>query len=184
MWTDTLVDWVAAECSATRVVLRSPGIDPAAVPDGAVAFDGDPCRAHPVLRMRVGDRQFTLRPVLDVFVEAPVATAPAAVGTEVAWTLAPVRLGSWSGASVPAGQWVATATLKEGVVLTSLVVAPRPDVVAGTVVALSVRSGDLEIKSDARLLRDARVGEQVRVFVPATNRVVVGRLVDATTVAL
>jgi flagella basal body P-ring formation protein FlgA len=93
-----------------------------------------------------------------------------------------VRLGQVGSQMVSPGDWIATTSITVGTPLTSLVVVARPDALAGTEVTLRVRSGALEIRSDARLLRDARVGDQVRVFVASTNRVVDGRLVDATTV--
>jgi hypothetical protein len=182
VWTDELVAWAVAECSASAVTVRSPGVDPAAVPEGPATFEGDPCRSHPILRMAVGDRTLTLRPVLDVFISGPVATAPAAVGESVTWSMGDVRLGQVGSQMVSPGDWIATTSITVGTPLTSLVVVARPDALAGTEVTLRVRSGALEIRSDARLLRDARVGDQVRVFVASTNRVVDGRLVDATTV--
>lgn len=188
MWTDALAEWVRTSCDAVRVEVRSPGVDPASVPAGAVSFEGDPCRPHPVLRLAVetdaGPYRLTLRPALDVVVEAPVAERAAAPGEDVAWTLSPVVLGTEPGPIVAQGDWVAKVPVAAGMVLTTLTVAPRPDALAGATVALTVRSGALEIRSEARLLRDARVGEGVRVFVPATGKVVEGRLVDPATVEL
>ncbi len=188
MWTDALAEWVRTSCDAVRVEVRAPGVEPSTVPEGPTSFEGDPCRAHPVLRLAVetpdGTRRLTLRPTLDVWVEAPVAAAAAAPGEPVTWTLSMVKLGAASGVIVSPGDWVASGPVAAGAVLTTLSVVPRPDAAAGATVALSVRSGALEIRSEARLLRDSRVGDEVRVFVPATNKVVLGRLVDPTTVEL
>ncbi len=188
MWADDLADWVRTSCDAVRVEVRSLGVDPATVPEGPVSFDGDPCRSHPVVRLSVdtdtGWRRFTLRPVLQVVVEAAVATRAAAPGEPVEWRLGTAVLGATSGPLVGAGAWVARAAVEEGAALTTLTVAPRPDARAGGTVAVRVRSGALEIRGEARLLRDARIGEAVRVFVPATGKVVEGRLVDVSTVEL
>ena len=78
----------------------------------------------------------------------------------------------------------ATDTIAAGEVLTQLRVTARPDAVAGATVALSVRAGALEIRSEGRLLRDARVGETARVYVAATRTVVTGLLLDPTTVVV
>ena len=188
VWTEALVEWVRTSCDAVRVEVRSLGVDPASVPEGAVSFAGDPCHPHPAIRVSVetatGLERLTLRPSLDVVVEAPVAVASARPGEGVVWTMGRVSLGTEQGPMVEPGDWVAKASIAAGAVLTSFSVAPRPDVLAGDTLSVRVRSGALEVRSEARLLRDARVGEAVRVFVPATGKVVEGRLVDRTTVEL
>ncbi len=184
MWTDALLEWVAHQCHATRVELITTGVVNDAMVSDEASFDGDPCRAHPVLRVHTGDRTLTVRPTLALWVEAPVASSPAAPGEVVAWTLAPARLDLAGGPIVHPGEWIATDTIAAGEVLTQLRVTARPDAVAGATVALSVRAGALEIRSEGRLLRDARVGETARVYVAATRTVVTGLLLDPTTVVV
>lgn len=179
MWTAALVDWVRTACDATRVELLSDGLGSGVhIPDGDFEFAGDPCHPRPIVRVSTGAGALTVRPSLTIWRSVPVATEATAVGDAVPWTFAEAELGSYPGAPVESGEWIAAAPIAAGDVLTALTVTPRPDVRAGTTLALAVRSGALEIRSDARLLRDARIGDEVRVYVPATRRVVVGTLVS------
>jgi flagella basal body P-ring formation protein FlgA len=69
-----------------------------------------------------------------------------------------------------------------GVALTEADVELPPPLARGTEVSVVVRSGALAISSRGRLESAARVGDQVRVRVEATRRIVSGRLTGAGTV--
>jgi flagella basal body P-ring formation protein FlgA len=184
-----LVAFASERCAAARVDVRWLGIDPARLPaDGQAAWDGDPCRPQPVLSLwwtvPTGTVRYTVRPQLAVSVEAPVAARPVSAGEPVEVTRAIVPLASVTGAAWSGGPAVARRALAAGEPLTSLSVAPAPDLPSGAAVILRVRSGALEIRSSGKLLEDGRVGQPVRVWVAATDTSVRGVLSSRETVDL
>lgn len=72
--------------------------------------------------------------------------------------------------------------ISAGAALTEADVELGPPLARGTEVQVVVRSGALAISSRGRLESAARVGDQVRVRVEATRRIVSGRLTGAGTV--
>jgi flagella basal body P-ring formation protein FlgA len=69
-----------------------------------------------------------------------------------------------------------------GTVLTEADVELGPPVARGTEVQVSVRTGAMAVTTRGRLENAARVGDQVRVRIEATRRIVSGRLTGAGTV--
>jgi flagella basal body P-ring formation protein FlgA len=80
------------------------------------------------------------------------------------------------------GIWIALHRVRAGAPVTDRDVVLAPAVHAGDSVQLHIRIGSLYIESEAHMLNDARIGDQVRVANNATGTVVRGRLVDSRTV--
>lgn len=169
-----LVAYATERCGAAAVEIRWLGVERAVLDEpGRASWDGDPCRAHPTLSLwwtaPAGVTRYTVRPELVIWVEAPVAAAPARAGEPVTGELALVELSALVGGRFTGGAAVARRALRAGDPLTSLTVAPAPDAASGARVTLRARVGDLEIRGEGKLLENARIGESVRVWVAATD---------------
>jgi flagella basal body P-ring formation protein FlgA len=185
-----LVAYVTEQCEATAVEVTWLGLDLARLPPGAqqVRWEGDPCRAHPQLQLTWAtgaevDR-YTVRPELVVWVRALVAAEGAAQGelVKVTWGSAPLE--KLTGPRWTSESAVALRPLAAGEALTAAKVALPADAVAGARVTVRVRSGDLEIRTEGRLIGAARVGQRVGVHLYATGNVARGVLVAPDTVEL
>jgi hypothetical protein len=185
-----LVAYVTEQCDATRVEVTWLGVDPTRLPAGVqqVRWEGEPCRAHPQLRLTwvTGGEldQYTVRPELVVWVPALVAAESAAQGELVKVEPGEAPLDKLTGPRWTSESAVALRSLAAGEPLTAAKVALPADAVSGARVTVRVRTGDLEIRAEGRLIGSARVGQRVGVHLDATGTVARGVLVSPDTVEL
>ena len=113
-----------------------------------------------------------------------LAAADAAPGTVVSMVAGRAPRHSLRGDAVDPSQgpWIAVHMLRAGATVTDRDVISVPSARAGDPVQLQAIVGALRVETEAHLLNDARIGEQVRVANTATGTVVRGVLVDARTV--
>jgi flagella basal body P-ring formation protein FlgA len=180
--THALSSYVEQTCGATRVTVPWAGIDAARLGEGAsLSFAGDPCVAHPVLRMAWTDAghrvSLAVRPEIAGWVSVPVVDGDALRGDVVRVRTGEAPLGTLA-ASLPVGRAVrASRDLHDGEPLTAGLVEPMPDADAGAQVVVVARSGGLEIRAPGRLIAASQVGEPTRVANLATGVVLRGVLV-------
>lgn len=185
----SLARYATERCGAARVeVVRTGAEALVASGEGWAVWEGDPCRSHPTLHVTWTSRgdvdEWTVHPELRVWVQGKVAAADAPIGGDVEAVDGEVLLGAVAGAPWSGDRPRARRAVRAGEPLTVLNVEERPAVPGGSWVTARVTRGGLEIRSDARVLADASIGEAVRVWVQATDKVVTGRLVDEHTVEL
>jgi flagella basal body P-ring formation protein FlgA len=142
-------------------------------------------RGHADLRIRghhhgVPCEQIRIRPLIQVWIQAVVASERAQVGEPVRLVEKRVLLSSVSGDNVTldSGPWLSTTTLDVGEVVTRSKVRARPDVRGGHRVVIVAGAAPLSIRSDGRLLSDAKLGDEVRVANLGTGTVVNGVLIE------
>lgn len=184
----SLVAYATEVCRAVRVEVGWLGLDPARLPAGGVPmWSGDPCRAHPELKLIWGQGDdvdvLTVRPRLGVWVPARIASAPAGIGELILVVDGTARIEDLDGV-LPVGDLVATTAIQTGDVVSATNARVRPDAAAGGDVTLRVRVGSLVITAPGRLLDAARIGGDARAQNLATDTIVRGTLIDADTVEL
>lgn len=185
----SLARYATERCGAVRVEVVHTGAEAlVASGEGWAVWEGDPCRPHPTLHVTWTSEddvdRWSLRPELRVWVVGKVAAADAPAGSDVEVREGELLLGAVAGEPWMGEHPRARRAIRSGEALTSLNVSERPLVVSGAWVTAKVRRGELEIRSDARVLADAALGDAVRVWVQATDKVVLGRLIDEHTVEL
>jgi flagella basal body P-ring formation protein FlgA len=121
---------------------------------------------------------------IGIWTTAPLVVAAVSSGEPVVLELGRVSRDAIRGQSVAIddGPWVALRHLRAGDPVTDRDVRRPPEVFAGAEVMLTSGVPGLRLTADARMLNDANVGDLVRVSNLATDSVVSGILVDASTV--
>lgn len=177
-----LVAHVEARCrEVAEVRVDSLGIAADKLVEGSgYAWEGDPCRPAPTLRLREygTERAWYVKPSYSVLVHTPVATEGVRAGQEVPYEMGVADLRHVRGTPVGQGTWRARTTVAAGTPITLSLVTPLPDAARGAPIALVVTRGKLRIEADGELLNDARVGEPVRALNHATRATVRGILVQ------
>jgi len=190
---DSLVAWVTETCEAVSVELKWLGLDDAWVAVGdSFQWEGRPCTARPAVRLTVvreGDvfAHRTVKPGLDIHVEAPVAVASVRAGEMVRVTTGVVLVQELRGEPVSAStgaEWQARVRIAEGAPVTSNLVVPMPDALSGAAVTVVVHRGTLTITAPGRLLEDAHLGRSVRVVNDSTRVALEGVLAAPGTVEI
>ena len=148
--------------------------------ESTYAWEGDPCRPSPTLRLRESgtERAWYVKPSYAVHVHTPVATEDVQAGQEVHYEMGVAELRHVRGTPVGQGTWRARTSVSAGTPLTLSLVTPLPDASRGAPIALVVTRGKLRIEADGELLNDARLGESVRALNHATRATVRGILVQ------
>lgn len=184
-----LVDYATSRCDASRVEIVWLGFDPMQLTAGGKAsFDGDPCRAHPQLSLTwsTGDDidRYTLRPKLSVWVPALVAPEDVAIGEVLSGVVSSVPLAAGGAARWSEGPVVALTSISAGEALTHANSSRPYDALSGSAVIVKVRVGDLEVRTEGRLLGDGRIGDRVQVHIKSTGAALSGVLTTIETVEL
>lgn len=180
--THALSTYIEQTCGATRVAVPWAGIDAARLGEGAaLVVSGDPCVAHPVLRLAWTDGghrvSLAVRPEVAGWVSVPMVDGDVLRGGLVRIRSGEAPVGTVA-ASLPVGRAVRAARdLRDGEPVTPGLVEPMPDADAGAQVVVVARSGDLEIRAPGRLIAASQVGESTRVANLATGVVLRGVLV-------
>lgn len=178
----SLVAWVEQACDAVSVDVHWLGVDEDL--DGALRWEGNPCRARPQLRLWVDDRPRTVRPHLTVWVRVPVASAPASPGQAISWEEGVAPVESVRGVPLRSEGLQARVSLDAGDPITDAVVLLPPDARRGAPVTLTVTAGSLTVTAPGELLEDGTLGQSVRVVNLATHTTQRGHLVRPDTVDL
>jgi len=122
-----------------------------------------------------------VRSRIRVWKTVAVVQEQAAAGTEIVLGEARVMLESIHGIPLEpgTGPWEARVDMAKGSVATTNRVRPLPDGRSGDAVTIEAGSGGLRITAKGRLMEDGCLGEQVRVANLATDRVMVGVLIES-----
>lgn len=175
--------FVEARCDVVRVEVRHVGTTVPVDAVDSLVWTGDPCRPQPVLTLRLGATRRTLHPVLDLFVEGPVAPYDVQPGEVFHVERGPVP---WRAAQVNplVGRVRSRVALSEGDPVTPVVASRVPDATHGQAVSLILQRGVVTVAAPGVLLGPAFVGERVAVRNEATRVVQHGVLVAPDTVSL
>jgi flagella basal body P-ring formation protein FlgA len=185
----SLVEYVIERCAATRVDIHWLGIDPTLTANAdRLAWTGNPCRSRPMLRLSLVENEnlaaeFSVRPSLTVWKQAPVAIRDFKPNEVVQSTLAEVPMDSLRGRPTT-DMRVASVFIKQGTPITDAVTTVPPAARAGSTVDLKVQRGTLTITAPGKLLHDADLGQTVRVVNEATHVTLKGVLVEPGVVDL
>ena len=121
---------------------------------------------------------YLLYPTAEIWMQLPTATKSILAGEAVEMRYDWRRYDEVHGAylSDKSGVWSARSNIAKGQVITLDKVRKMPTNRDGDQVELRVKSGSLSIKSNGKLMRDAYLGDQVKVLSFATSSVVRGTL--------
>ena len=185
----SLAQYVIERCAATKVDIHWLGINPTLTVDADhLAWTGNPCRSRPTLRLSLVENEnlaaeFSVRPSLTVWKQAPVATRDFKPNEVVQSVLAEVPMDSLRGRPITDTR-VASVLIKQGTPITDAVTTIPPAARAGATVDLKVQRGTLTITAPGKLLHDADLGQTVRVVNEATRVTLEGVLVEPRVVDL
>ncbi|MEN0061773.1 MAG: flagella basal body P-ring formation protein FlgA [Myxococcota bacterium] len=187
----SLSAFAIAKCGALQVDVHRLGVSAMASRTAvASSWSGDPCGPRPNLRLTLTDNRGTPRilavqPSLTIWVEGFVSSASVATGDVVEGHSDRVAFDPREGRPVKQpGPWRARMPLAEGATLTERAVTRLPDAMKGAEVDVVVHRGGIRLSVSGRLLVDGFQGERVRVRHNASDRTVVGHLVNSTTVEI
>ena len=184
-----LSDMVVESCQAAQVEIHHLGIRKEALTDGvSFRWSGKACRNNPRLNLSVVTesglaKTLVVQPSLTIWVHAPVAPEFIDKGHMVKPTLALVDLSKISGIPVPTGG-EARVPILPGKPITTMNVREPYDAKMGHDVTLEVVRGVIHLKTNGRLLNNARIGDEVRVVNHQTNALVKGVLIAPSVVRL
>lgn len=184
-----LAAFAEQECAAERVDVLAVGVAISTVPEGRAMWSGDPCAAHPSLRLKVIDDgqivfNASVRPELDIWVTTVVSVTDTDPGAPLSIEPGVVRLRQIVGTPVGQGDWVARVHHKPGDPITDRTATTALDRNAGDAVALVVTRGAVTLTAPGTLLANARVGDDVQVINEATRVRLRGKLVSPDTVEI
>ncbi|HJN74006.1 MAG TPA: flagella basal body P-ring formation protein FlgA [Myxococcota bacterium] len=187
---EALARWAAEECDAVQVEVHWLGLsDPVELdPEARFVFEGEPCRRSPAVKLRVAEPgkepwSVTMRPQLELWVEAPVATETASAGDIVRTRSGIVELMEVRGDPLE-GELLARTRIEAGEPVTTYTARALPDARRGAEVTVVAQRGSLRVSAPGRLSEDGVVGAQVRVVNQVTAATLEGILVDAETVEI
>lgn len=187
---EALALWAASECEAVQVEVHWIGLADSVVidPDARFVFEGEPCRRSPTVKLRISEpgsepRSLTLRPQLELWVDAPVATETARAGDIVRTRSGIVRVQDVRGEPLE-GELLARTLIEEGEPVTTYTARIVPDARRGDDVTVVAQRGSLRVSAPGRLVEDGAVGASVRVVNQVTAVTLEGILVDSETVEI
>jgi len=186
---DALASWAAETCEAVQVEVHWVGLDSVALhPEARFAFEGDPCRRSPSIKLHIAEpgetpRSLTLRPQLELWVDAPVAVETVQAGEIVETRRGMVALQEVRGEPLD-GELLARTRIEAGEPVTSYTARVLPDARRGDAVTVVTQRGALRVSAPGRLSEDGAVGATVKVVNQVTAATLTGVLVDAETVEI
>ena len=184
-----LSDMVVESCNAAQVEIHHLGIRKETLSEGvSFRWSGNACRNNPRLNLSIVSdsglaKTLVVQPSLTIWVHAPIAPEYVEKGQMVTPKLALVDLSNISGIPVPAGG-EARVPIMPGKPITTMNVREPFDAKLGNDVTVEVIRGAIHLKTNGRLLNNARIGDVVRVFNQQTNALVKGVLISPTRVQL
>ena len=121
--------------------------------------------------------QWNLRVKMEIWQEINVASGAFQVGEEITTVKKRMRRDQLRfNAATDFDNKIARAPINSGEIILASQIREKPDQYRGTQVSVIYKKGNLEIKTDGRLMMDAMIGDDVKVSSQATNSVLHGIL--------